>query len=173
MQTVNTTAFLELAGARYSVRGFKPRPIEPEKLAQVLEAGRIAPTACNNQPQRIKVITGPADLAKADECTPCRFGAPVVLLVCYDKTKSWRRKFDGADSGDIDASIVATHLMLAAHELGLGTCWVMYFDPAKTSELFGLPENIAPVAMLPMGYPDAAPSDKHEQRAASDEFLLK
>ena len=161
-------SFIELARTRYSVRNYKPQPIEPEKLARVLEAGRVAPTACNNQPQRIKVITEPADLAKVDECPPCRFEAPAVLLVCYDKTVSWKRKFDGADSGEVDASVVTTHLMLAAHDLGLGTCWVMYFDPAKTAELFALPENIVPVAMLPIGYPadDAVPAGVHRCSAA-------
>ena len=167
--------FLELAQTRYSVRDFKPQPIEQEKLAQVLEAGRVAPTACNNQPQRIKIITDPADLAKLDECTPCRFSAPAVLLICFDKSISWKRGFDGADSGEVDASIVTTHLMLAAHELGLGTCWVMYFDPAKTAKFFALPENIVPVAMLPIGYPadDAEPAAGHGQRAALDHLLLK
>ena len=166
--------FLELAKTRYSVRKFNPQIIEPEKLDQILEAGRIAPTACNNQPQRIKVITAPPELGKVDECTPCRFGAPAVLLVCYDKTASWKRKFDGADSGEVDAAIIATHLMLAAHEIGLGTCWVMFFDPVKTVELFALPENIVPVAMLPIGYPadDAAPAPLHEQKHSLEKTLL-
>jgi len=167
--------FLELAKARYSVRNFKSQPVELEKLELVLEAGRIAPTACNNQPQRIKVITSPSELSKVDECTPCRFNAPAVLLVCYDKTACWRRRFDDADSGDIDASIVTTHLMLAAQEIGLGTCWVMYFDPVKTIELLALPENIIPVAMLPIGYPaeDAMPADMHSQRFSLDEIILR
>ena len=167
--------FLELAKIRYSVRSYKTRQIEPDKLAQVLEAGRIAPTACNNQPQRIKVITNQADLAKVDECTPCRFGAQAVLLVCYDKTASWIRHFDGARSGVVDASIVTTHLMMAAQDLGLGSCWVMHFDPARTVELFALPENIVPVAFLPIGYPadNAAPASGHGEKAALDEILLK
>ena len=167
--------FIELAKARYSVRSYKSQPIEPDKLTHVLEAGRIAPTACNNQPQRIKIITESADLSKVDECTPCRFGAPVVLLVCYDKIVCWKRKFDGACSGEIDAAIVTTHLILAAHEAGLGTCWVMYFDLAKTIELFNLPENIIPVAFLPIGYPegDAIPADGHGQKMAMDRILLK
>ena len=167
--------FLELAKARYSVRSFKPQPINLEDLEKVLEAGRIAPTACNNQPHRIKVITDTADLAKVDKCTPCRFDAPTVLLICYDKTICWERKFDGANSGEVDASIVTTHLMLAAQEVGLGTCWVMYFDQAKLAELFALPENIVPVALLPIGYPaeDAVPADLHEQRLPLNEILLK
>jgi nitroreductase len=168
-------AFLELAAARYSVRSFCPRAIEPEKLSQVLSAARLAPTACNNQPQRIKVISAPADLAKADECTPCRFGAPVLLLVCYDKTVCWRHpENSGLISGVVDASIVATHLMMAAQDAGLGSCFVMKFDAAKASALFGLPENCVPVAMLPIGYPaaDAAPSDRHGARFDMDTFLL-
>ena len=167
-------AFFELAKARYSVRNFKQEPIEPDVLTKLLEYGRIAPTACNNQPQRIKVITAASDLAKIDECTPCRFGAPAVLLVCYDKNVCWKRTFDGASSGEGDASIVTDHLMLAACELGLGSCWVMYFDPAKTVELFSLPENIVPAAMLPIGYPseDAAPSDRHDSRFAIDKILI-
>jgi nitroreductase len=167
-------SFLELIKERYSVRGFKTQPIPEEKLAYVLEAGRIAPTACNNQPQRIKVITETEDLAKVDKCTPCRFNAPMVLLVCYDKTVCWKRSFDGAISGEVDASIVTTHLMLAAQEAELGSCWVMYFDKAKIIELFALSENIVPVAMLPIGFPaeDAIPADFHYQRATLEEILL-
>lgn len=167
--------FMELAKSRYSVRSFKPQPIETEKLAQVFEAGRAAPTACNIQPQRIKILTATEELAKVDECTKYRFGAPAVLLVCYDKNVSWKRRFDGADSGDIDAAIVTTHLVLAARELGLGTCWVMSFDPAKTAELFNLPENIVPVAFIPIGYPaeDAVPAEAHERRLEIDKIILK
>ena len=167
-------AFLELAKTRYSVRSYNSVPVEQNKVAQILEAGRIAPTACNNQPQRIKVITEPADLSKVDVCTPCRFGAPAVLLVCYDNTASWKREFDGADSGYVDASIVTTHLMLAAHELGLGTCWVMYFDPVKTRESFSLAQNIIPVAFLPIGYPaeDASAAYGHAHKQLLDKILL-
>lgn len=166
--------FLELAAERYSVRNFNSQEVESEKLAQILEAGRIAPTACNNQPQRIKVITSAEDLAKVDKSTPYRFGAPVVLLICYDKTACWKRKFDGAASGEVDASIVTTHLMLAAQDLGLGACWVMHFDPVKTTELFALPENIAPVAFLPIGYPaqNAVPSERHSDRKPLSDILL-
>jgi nitroreductase len=168
------TTFLELAQNRYSVRKYSGEPIPPEVMAQVLEAGRIAPTGCNSQPQRIKVITAAEDLAKVDECTSCRFGAPAVLLICYDKTVCWRRKFDGKSCGVSDTCIATTHLMLQAHDLGLGTCWVMYFDPAKATELFGLPGNIVPVAMLPIGYPaeDAAPAPMHGERLPLENILL-
>lgn len=166
--------FFELAANRYSVRKYKTQPVEAEKMAKILEAGRIAPTAHNNQPQRIKVITEAADLEKMDYSTRCRFGAPAALLVCYDKDVAWERPFDGAKSGEVDVSIVVTQMMLQAHDLGLGTCWVMYFDPAKTSEAFALPENIVPVAFLPLGYPaeEAEPSPSHANRFPLDELLL-
>ncbi len=166
--------FLELAKTRYSVRNYKPQPIPPTMLARVLEAGCIAPTACNNQPQRIKIITEPSDLAKVDTCTPFRFKAPAVFLVCYDKSVCWTRSFDGHDSGEVDASIVTTHLMLAAQEQGLGTCWVMHFDPAKASKLFALPEHIVPVALLPVGYPaeDSVPASGHTKKVPPEALLL-
>ena len=168
------STFLELAASRYSVRKYDARAIEPEKLAQILEAGRIAPTAHNDQPQRIKVITTPDDLAKVDECTRCRFGAPTVLLICYDKTACWKRSFDSALSGEVDASIVTTHMMLAAQDLGLGTCWVMYFNAEKAIEQFALPENIIPVAMLPVGYPaeGSTPSGMHDSRLEVERILI-
>jgi len=168
--------FLELAAARYSVRSFSAKAVEDEKLAQILEAGRIAPTACNNQPQRVKVISGDAELRKVDLCTPCRYGAPLVLLVCYDRTVCWRHPSDDSlISGEIDASIVTTHLMLAAKDAGLDSCWVMKFERDKAAEVFALPQNIVPVAMLPTGYPaeGAAPSDRHGSKNTLEEFLLK
>ena len=167
--------FFELATERYSVRSFSTQTIETEKITQILEAGRVAPTACNNQPQRIKLITSSEDLAKVDECTPCRFNAPAVLLVCYEKSACWNRQFDGASSGEVDASIVTTHMMLAAQDLGLGSCWVMYFDPVKARELFGLSDKIVPVAMLPLGYPaqGATASEQHSDRMPMDKTLLR
>jgi nitroreductase len=166
--------FQELSADRYSVRKFKSLPVETDKLAKILEAGRIAPTAHNSQPQRVKVITEPAGLALVDKCTPCRYGAPVVLLVCYDKSICWKRPFDGALSGEVDASIVTTLLMYTAQELGLGSVWVMHFDPARAVEHFALPSNIVPVAMLPLGYPaeDAKPSDSHLRREALENMLF-
>ena len=169
------TTFLELAAARYSVRSFSARPVEAEKTARILEAGRIAPTACNNQPQRVKVISDQAGLVNVDLCSPCRYGAPLVLLVCYDKTVCWSHPSGSLISGEIDAAIATTHMMLAAQDAGLGSCWVMKFERAKAAETFALPENIVPVALLPIGYPaeNAAPSDRHDSKNTLKEFLLK
>lgn len=149
--------FLELAKSRYSVRGFKDTPVEEEKLSAILEAGRIAPTACNNQPQKIYVIKSEEMLAKMRECSPCIYNAPVVLAICYDTTAQ------ATHFGEMDASIVCTHMMLEAWELGIGSCWVGMFDPAKLSAALELPETICPAALLPIGYAaeGIAPAPQH------------
>jgi nitroreductase len=105
-------------------------------------------------------------LEKLKDCTPYHFNAPMAILICYDTTVSWKRKYDNDDSGTVDASIVTTHMMLAAAELGLGTTWVGSFDPGKVRHSFRLPENYVPVAILPIGYPavDAKPAPYHEKR---------
>ena len=128
--------FEKLSAARYSLRKFSPAPIEPEKLALVLEAGRSAPTAHNNQPQRIFVLQSPEALEKADGCTGCHFHPPVMLVVAYDPAVSWHREGDGKDHGEIDAAIAATQMMLQAADLGLGTTYVGMFDPEKLKAAF-------------------------------------
>ncbi len=158
--------FLELAKERYSLRKFSDKPIESEKLEAVINAGRLAPTAVNLQPQRILVLDGEQVREKMQLCTKYAFNPPAYLLVCYDKNESWKRGYDGYDSGVIDASIVATHMILQAAELGLGTCWVGSFDPTAVKREFALAENYEPVAILPIGYPapEAHPAHLHEKR---------
>ena len=158
--------FSNLAESRYSVRKFSEKSVEKEKLDLVLRAGQLAPTACNYQPQRILVINDEDALTKLKKCTPFHFDAPITLLICYDSTVSAKRKFDDKDLGDIDASIVTTHMMLQAADLGLGTTWVEHFDPAIVKKEFSLPDHMVPVALLPMGYPaeDATPSAMHNKR---------
>jgi nitroreductase len=165
--------FKELAASRYSVRKFADRPVEKEKLDLILEAGRNAPTAGNKQPHRILVINTETGLKKTDACTTCRFGAPLVLLVCYDRNEHWVRKFDGENSGQIDAAIVTTQMMLQAADTGLGSTWVMFFDPAKTVEEFKLPEKLVPAAFLILGYPaaDAEPSERHALRHPLEKII--
>ena len=167
--------FDQLIIHRYSVRKFKDLPVEQEKLDLLLEAARIAPTAANRQPQRLFLVTRPEWLEKIDRCTPCRFGAPGVFLICYDRAQCWVRPFDGQDSGLVDASIVTTQLMYQAADLGLGTTWVMHFDPVAVVKEFSLPETIVPAAMLIFGYPaaDAAPADRHYQRHPLEKILYR
>lgn len=155
--------FLKLAAERYSVRKFKDKPIEQESIDKILTAAQIAPTGCNYQPQRILVINNEEALTKLKDCTRCHFDAPCAMLVCYNKEECWTRPYDGNQSGIVDASIVTTHMMLEAWELGVGSTWVMHFNPFKMREVFNIPENIEPVALLVMGYPadDAEPNERH------------
>jgi len=166
--------FITLAEKRYSVRKFKSKVVEKEKLDLVLKAGQLAPTAVNHQPQRILVIQSETGLEKLKECTPYHFHAPLALLVCYDKTSSAQRSVDHKNSGDIDASIVATQMMLEATDIGLGSTWVMHYDPQKVKESYALPEQFEPVVLLVMGYPadDAVPSKLHTQRIAIDHTVF-
>jgi nitroreductase len=156
--------FLELAKERYSVRIYSDEPVEEEKINKILEAGRIAPTAHNNQPQRIYVIQSKEAREKVKKCTRYSFNAPIILLLCYDEDESWFGQNDRF--GSIDPTIVGTHMMLEATELGLGTVWVGSFNAEITKSEFALPSNIIPVAFLPLGYPfhTSEPSAMHNSR---------
>ena len=165
--------FLKLAKERFATRQYDSRPIKEEKLNQLLDAARIAPTAANNQPQRIYVLRSAEALAKIARLTPCSFHAPVVIMVGYDEKEDWKNpQQPGIHSGEEDASIVATHMMLAAQDLGLGTCWVNMFPNAETEKAFGLPESVRLVLLMPVGYPSdkARPSPKHAKRKEISEF---
>lgn len=164
--------FLELAEMRYSVRKFSDRAVEQEAIEKILRAGQLAPTACNKQPQKVYILRSEKALQKLRLCTYSHFDAPLALLVCFDRERSWKRDFDGRDSGWVDSSIVATHMMLEACELGIGSTWVMHFIPEAVQTEFELPPQEVPVALLVMGYPskDASPSPLHDQTKAIDEF---
>ncbi len=166
--------FLQLAQNRYSVRKFTERPVEREIIDKILRAGTLAPTAKNLQPQRILVMDTQESLEKLDRATKCRFGAPAAMLVCYDRDACWKRdRYDGKPSGEVDAAIVTTHMMLAAASLGIGTTWVMHFDPVAMRKEFEVPANYEPVAVLIMGYPapDAEPSAMHKERRSVSELV--
>ncbi len=113
--------FMELANRRYSVRKFSDRKVEIEKIKVLLEALRVSPTACNYQQQKVWVLDTEEELETARSVIQYHFHAPLILLLGYDETKSWRNKYDGKDSGVLDTSISATHIMLEAIELGLGS----------------------------------------------------
>ena len=145
--------FLELAEDRYSVRSYSDRPIEQEKMDRILRAGQIAPTAVNFQPQKIYVLKSSEALQKVRTVTRFAYNAPVVLLVCVDQTQVWRSSSEPYDTGEMDASIVCTHMMLEAWELGIGSVWVRGFDSRQVAKVFGLPKHIKPICLLPIGYP--------------------
>jgi len=166
---------LELAKARYSVRKFAEKPVEEEKLQKVLAAGACAPTAKNQQPQKIYVLESPEAVEKIRGITRCAFNAPVVLMVCGCKDQAWVNPFNDRSSAEMDCSIVTTQMMLQAQELGLGTCWVCWFDTKKTKEAFNIPENEEVFALLPLGYPaeSSHPSSMHDSRKALEETVVR
>jgi nitroreductase len=161
--------FSELIQKRYSVRAYKPRPIEDEKLAQVLEAARLAPTAANLQPFQIIVVHTQGRETELGRIYHRAWftQAPLVLCVCSIPTEGWVRSHDRKNYTDVDAAIVMDHLILAATELGLGTCWIAAFDPAAAREVLGLPAGVEPVIFSPLGYPADEPYPK-ERKPLSD-----
>lgn len=166
---------MQLMKDRYSCRKFSGAPVEAEKVDAILEAGRISPTACNNQPQKVLVLESRESLEKWTRCTTCHFNEQLVLLVCYDKNLSWKRSYDGKDSGFVDASIVTTQMMLEAETLGIGSTWIMFFDPEAVRREFALPEELIPVSALAMGHPapEAHPAHKHGDRKPLEETVIR
>lgn len=166
--------FEKLIKERYSVRNFKAEHLPHEVINKILEASHLAPTGCNYQPQRILVLNTDEAISKLRDCTKCHFGAPTAMLICHNKEESWVRKYDGALSSPVDGAIVTTHMMLAAHNEGVGCCWVMHFDPAAMRKSFNIPENIEPLALLVMGYPaeDAKPIEMHYKTRPLDEVVF-
>lgn len=158
--------FKQVIRDRFSCKKYSSRPVEAEKLAAILEAGRLAPTAKNLQEQHVYVLQSPEALARVDQLTPCRYGAPTVLAVAFDRENVFTYPGGKRDSGVEDASIVATHLLLAAADEGVDSCWLNFFDPEKAAELLGLPDNEEVLALLDLGYAaeGAGPLPNHFSR---------
>ncbi len=158
--------FKEVVKKRYSCKKFKADKVEAEKLEAILAAGRLAPTAKNLQEQHIYVVQSAEMLAKIDAITPCRYNAPTVLAVAFDKNNVFTYPGDKRDSGVEDATIVATHMILAAEDEGVDSCWVNFFDPDKAAEALGLPENEEVLMLMDLGYAaeGAGPLPNHDSR---------
>jgi nitroreductase len=154
MTKEDTMEFLELAKKRYSCRAYRPDPVEADKLREVLEAARLAPTACNLQPFQLIVIHTQGREAELRRIYSSRWftQAPLVICACALPSESWVRG-DGKNYCDVDVTIAMDHLILAAANLGLGTCWVGAFDPDAACQVLGLPGGVEPVAFTPLGYP--------------------
>jgi len=146
--------FLSLSQQRYSVRAYKSNPVEASRLQQVLEAARMAPTAANRQPFQLIVIHTDGRQAELKRLYYREWfsQAPLVIGICAIPEMAWVRR-DGKNYADVDATIAMDHLILAAADLGLGTCWVAAFDPAAAREILRLPDGVEPIAFTPLGYP--------------------
>ena len=157
--------FNDLIRQRYSVRAYLSKPVEEEKLKKVLEAAVLAPTAANRQAFRIIVISTAerGEELRKIYSQPWFTQAPYVIGVCSLPSENWVRK-DGKNYSDVDAAIVMDHLILAAANEGLGTCWIGAFDAQAAREVLHLPDEAEPVAFTPLGYPADEPGEKKRKR---------
>ncbi len=166
--------FIQLAKSRYSSRKYKQMGVEDDKLGYVLEAGRVAPSAVNFQPWYFVVVRD-ENLKNVQACYHREWlkTAPACIVICSDHSRSWKRG-DGKDHADIDAAIAADHITLAATSIGLATCWVCNFNKSKLAEVLNLPDNVEPVILLPLGYPDdTSDVERHvSKRKALDDIVV-
>ena len=158
---------------RYSCRAFAAQAVEQEKAVRILEAGRIAPTAVNKQPVHVWAVSDPDTLEAIKGVTRSNYGAPLLLVVGCRPADAWVRRYDGKNGAEVDASIVATYLMLAAENEGLSTLWVGSFDPALLKEILPGTDGYDLVAIINVGYPspDSTPSALHGSRVPVKEFV--
>ena len=165
--------FKDVIRRRYACKKFSDKAVEPEKLEAILEAGRLAPTAKNLQEQRIYVMQSAEALSRVDAVSPCRYGAPVVLVVAFDKNNVFTYPGGQRSSGVEDATIVATHMILAAADEGVDSCWINFFDPEKAASALGLPENEEVLMLLDLGYAadGAGPLANHGNRKPLSETV--
>ena len=154
--------FEKVIRERKSTRLFSNKEVEQEKIDKILEAGRLAPTAKNYQPFKIYVVKSADGLEKIDKCTRCRFKAPLVFIVLGDIEKSYVK--EGSSLNVMDSSIVATHMMLEATNVGVDNIWIELFDKKKVKEYFNIKEE--PICLIPLGYRtiDCPESPNHHNR---------
>jgi nitroreductase len=165
--------FLELVKKRYSVREYKNIPVEDEKIMQILEAGRLAPSAANAQPLHFILIKEKESLEKIYSAYDHQWirTAPVVIAMCADENSTWKHK-DGTSYASIDVAIAIDHMTLAATELGLGTCWIGALDKIKAAEILQTPKGVNPIFLLPVGYPVDNPDlSRHNTRKPMSDIL--
>jgi nitroreductase len=153
--------FSELIQKRYSVRAYKRDPVEDSKLQQVLEAARLAPTAANRQAIQFIVVRTEGREAELGRIYTADWFVkpPLVICACGIPVENWVRS-DGKNYNDVDVAIAMDHLILAAADLGLGTCWIGAFDPQAAREVLDLPDGVVPIAFTPLGYPADEPKPK-------------
>jgi nitroreductase len=164
--------FREVIRARRSIRGYKPDPVPCEALDRILEAARLAPTASNRQPFQLIVVTDPSTRQRFKEVyeRDWFWTAPVIIVGCVDPAQAWQR-FDGFNAAEVDLSIVMDHVILAATDEGLGTCWICHFHEDRLKEILGIPREVRVIAMTPLGFPAAEP--RPFQRKALQELVRR
>lgn len=165
--------FKELAEVRYSCRSISDRKVDPQLIEQIIETAMKAPTAVNRQP--LKIFRMESEQAKKDVARATRFtfGADNFLVVGYKKDEAWERSYDHRNFADVDASIVATHIMLQITDLGLATTWVGHFDAPLLRSLYPAMADYELIALFPIGYAveDDKPSPRHFARKSREEIV--
>jgi nitroreductase len=164
--------FNELAKNRVSIRSYQPEPVSQKLIHEILEAGRLAPTACNLQPFRFIVVQDKENLAALAKSYPAPWfaEAPLVIAICTEPSKAWlRKKHDGKIYADVDGAIAADHMTLVAEELGLGSCWIGAFNPTIAREVLQLPDDVELLTMLTLGHPNE--EGRPKERKSMDELV--
>lgn len=164
---------LQIMRDRYSCRKFTDEQLTDDELRFILEAGRIAPSACNNQPWRFIVLWGEEGLAKVDACCKCRYGAQVAILLCFDQSVSAKNSEVTPDYGWIDCGLALMQMVLVADSLGLGSCIVGAYEPKVAREILHLPDDLITYQFLMLGHEEAGPSHMHEDRHSLDEIVIE
>ena len=154
--------YSDVIANRYSVRAYRSDSVEDEKLQQILEAARLAPTAANRQPVQLIVVHTAGRETELGRIyrRPWFVQAPLVIAICAISSQAWVREDDRFNARLVDSAIVADHLILAAANLGLGTCWIAAFNVNAAREVLRLPPEVEPVIFTPLGYPADQPGPK-------------
>lgn len=165
--------FKELAESRYSCRKFSDRKVERSVVDQIIDTAIKAPTAVNYQPYKIFLMDSAQAKEDIRKVTTFTFGTDTFLLVGVHEKTGWVRSFDERNFADVDASIVATHIMMQIHDLGLATTWVGHFDAPLLKELYPTMADYDLIALFPIGYPadNAHPASLHFKRKSKEEIL--
>ncbi len=162
--------FNQLLRERYSVREYKPLKVSKALVVEILEAGRMAPSAANKQPWNFIMVSEDENLKRIKTAYHKDWfkEVPQVIVVCGNHNESWKRTIDQKDHCDVDVAIAIDHMTLRATELGLGTCWICHFDPTVVREVLKLPDHIEPIAILPVGYPAESKSPPKTRKAFNE-----
>lgn len=165
---------MQMVEDRYSCRNYSDKAVSRDRLAAVIQAARMAPSACNRQPWMFVVADRPELCREIVRCydRPWMKNVPAFIIACGNHDEAWRRAGDGKDHTDIDVAIAIEHLCLAATTLGLGTCWVCNFDVEQLRETLDIPSHIEPIALIPIGYPSAADVAPEKKRKTMEEITV-
>ena len=168
---------------RVSCRAYQPTPVPQAQLMHILEAARLAPSACNQQPWRFAVVRNPGLRRRIVEegflpgiKMTWAIDAPVHVVIGMERSFVTHRlaaSVSGVDYPWVDIGIAGEHLVLAATELGLGTCWIGWIKPRAIARIVGWPRSVKPVVVITVGYPSEVETEKlpASRRKSLDEIV--